>query len=313
MELVHLQSFLAVYRHGNITRASEALCISQPAITSHIHSLETELKRPLFVRLPRYVSPTDLAHQLVREIEGPLESLRSTAAGFRPDAKLSNSVLLLGGPVDVLSEVVLPSLASLATQGLTIRVRSGLTGELVSALGDSELDVVILTTPSRQRGVTLEPFFEETLALVMSSQLAAHLSQTVGFHSQTTNMTNSTTIVNKWPTLLADFPLIAFADNAPLVRRYWRTVFGKSSPPRPRIVVDDLRSIANTVARSMSWSVLPTYLIAKQLHSGELTIPWQPKEAPTNQLYVATRSRTTQPPHVARVLEHLRTAAPSTR
>ena len=297
MELTHLQSFLAVYRTRNITRAAEQLHVSQPAVTSHLRSLEAELNRPLFIRLPRGVAPTLLADQLAREIQDPLETLASTIGGFRPDADLSKATPLLGGPVDALSEVVLPSLVQFATQGLSIRVTTGLTSELLNLLSTGELDLVIATTPARHRSVTVQRLFDEELALTLSSRLATILGRSVDLNSLTEH---------NWPAMLQDAPLIAFAENAPLVRRYWRTIFGLSNPPTPNIVISDLRAIASAVSGSASWTVLPTYLSRERVSSGDLVTPFHPLTPPTNTLYLAKRTIRTSPV-IDRVAEHLHT------
>jgi DNA-binding transcriptional LysR family regulator len=296
MELVHLQSFLAVYRTGTVTRAAQELHLSQPAVTAHVRSLEAELKRPLFVRLPRGVSPTPLADRLAREITSPLDSLTATATGFRPDADLSTATLLLGGPADVLAEVILPLLGPLVDQGLSIRVRTGLTAELVAALGIGELDLVIATTPTRHPSITLSPLFEEVLALTASPRLATRLSRTTEL---------SSIALSTWPSLLVDHPLVAFAENAPLVRRYWRSVFGLGTPPAPRVVFDDLRAISRSVASMSAWTVLPTYLVDQEVERGELVFLTQPPTPPTNTLYLATRPAKTRQGPTTRVVEYL--------
>lgn len=45
--------FIEVAKEKNITRASEKLCISQPAVTRHIKNLENELNTILFNRTNR--------------------------------------------------------------------------------------------------------------------------------------------------------------------------------------------------------------------------------------------------------------------
>ena len=42
--------FKIVAEEGNLTKASELLFISQPAVTKHIHNLENELNLKLFER-----------------------------------------------------------------------------------------------------------------------------------------------------------------------------------------------------------------------------------------------------------------------
>ena len=59
MDLRVLMSFVTVCRLGNITRAAEALYISQPALTRQIQELEQELGCKLLVRSTRSLSLTE--------------------------------------------------------------------------------------------------------------------------------------------------------------------------------------------------------------------------------------------------------------
>ena len=47
--------FYVVAEAKNITKASEKLNISQPAVTKHIKNLESQLKTPLFIRTKKGV------------------------------------------------------------------------------------------------------------------------------------------------------------------------------------------------------------------------------------------------------------------
>ncbi len=58
MDFKILKSFLAICETGNITRAAEALFISQPALTRQIKDLESELQCKLFDRNTRSLSLT---------------------------------------------------------------------------------------------------------------------------------------------------------------------------------------------------------------------------------------------------------------
>ena len=48
--------FVLVAKEKNITKASEILNISQPAVTKHIQNLENELNTILFIREKRYAT-----------------------------------------------------------------------------------------------------------------------------------------------------------------------------------------------------------------------------------------------------------------
>jgi DNA-binding transcriptional LysR family regulator len=58
MNVNHLKYFQEVCRYGNITKASEAIHISQPTVTSAIKDLENELGFKLFDRVNRRISLT---------------------------------------------------------------------------------------------------------------------------------------------------------------------------------------------------------------------------------------------------------------
>jgi DNA-binding transcriptional LysR family regulator len=53
VELYQLKTFVMVAAEGHLTRASERLHTSQPAVSAHIKSLEEEMGVPLFIRTPK--------------------------------------------------------------------------------------------------------------------------------------------------------------------------------------------------------------------------------------------------------------------
>jgi DNA-binding transcriptional LysR family regulator len=288
MDIAHLDTFLTVYRTRNLTRAAEQLHLSQPSVSAHLSALETELSRPLFVRLHRGVEPTSDAHALADRIGDHLDALRSVTTLAVTDA-LTETVRI-GGPADALAEVVLPTLAPLVQRGLRVQVRTGLTRPLIDALADGELDMVVATTPARHRNVTIQPLFTEVLMLVAGPG--------VRIDSGSITATNGA--------ILESLPLIGFGDPAPLVRRYWREQFERPSP-RPGVVFDDLRAIARAVESGAGWSVLPDYLVAESISTRRLTLLHKPADPPHNDLYLATTSARRRPTHLDAVVQQLHT------
>ena len=74
MDLQHLRSFVAVAEEGHLTRASERLFTSQPAISAQIKALEEELGVTLFQRTPRGMSLTPHGERLLDQARGILAS-----------------------------------------------------------------------------------------------------------------------------------------------------------------------------------------------------------------------------------------------
>lgn len=76
MDLYQLKTFVAVARAGSITRASEQLHLSQPAVSAHIKALEDSLGLTLFERTSRGMNLTLDGEQLLVKAEQTLGAHR---------------------------------------------------------------------------------------------------------------------------------------------------------------------------------------------------------------------------------------------
>src|SRR3979411_103456 len=86
-----MQGFLEVARRGNVSRAAEAIYVSQPTLTARLHALESELGEKLFVRTRQGMRLTDAgraflpyaarATQAVKEGREAIMELNSASAG----------------------------------------------------------------------------------------------------------------------------------------------------------------------------------------------------------------------------------------
>jgi DNA-binding transcriptional LysR family regulator len=242
----------------------------------------------------RGVAATALADSLAHEITGPLDTLSVTTQSFRSGASNLNATLYIGGPADCLSAKVIPALGALSNAGMRIRAEVGLTASLIERLSDGELDMVVATTPTRRRGVVLAPLFTETLVLVASAITASTCDRRQ--------------LAAGNPGALAHLPLVAFAENLPLIRRYWRAVFPGHTAPSAHVVLGDLRGIIATVVADGGVAVVPSYLARHELRTGSLVELVHPAAPPVNQLFLATRGSRPQP-HVSTAAQHLRQIA----
>ncbi|ATS23437.1 LysR family transcriptional regulator [Xanthomonas phaseoli pv. phaseoli] len=78
-----LRAFCQTVRLGSVSRAAEALYVSQPAVTLQLQALERDLGVPLFERSGRRMAPSREG-QLLYDMAQPLvESLDGLEAGFR--------------------------------------------------------------------------------------------------------------------------------------------------------------------------------------------------------------------------------------
>ncbi|MCC6622243.1 MAG: LysR family transcriptional regulator [Deltaproteobacteria bacterium] len=76
MDIHQLKTFVAVAHERSITRASEVLHLSQPAVSAHIKAIEDALGLVLFERTPRGMSLTPHGERLLAKAEGALAAHR---------------------------------------------------------------------------------------------------------------------------------------------------------------------------------------------------------------------------------------------
>ena len=87
MELTQLSYFLAVARQQHLTRASEQLAVTQPALSHSISKLEKELGVPLFERRGRNIQLNRYGDLFAKRIERALSELE---AGQQEIAEMAN-------------------------------------------------------------------------------------------------------------------------------------------------------------------------------------------------------------------------------
>ncbi|WP_194725951.1 LysR family transcriptional regulator [Noviherbaspirillum malthae] len=78
MEIYQLRTFVTVAKLGHITKAADALHVTQPAVTGHIKALEQELGIALFERSHGRISLTKAGEILLPEVEKTLHAFNAT-------------------------------------------------------------------------------------------------------------------------------------------------------------------------------------------------------------------------------------------
>ncbi len=92
------------------------------------------------------------------------------------------------------------------------------------------------------------------------------------------------------PGPLSGVPLVAYAEDLPILRRYWRHVFRTRLTARPAVVVPDLRGVLAAVVAGAGATVLPRYLCEAELASGALVELLTPEDPPINTGFLVARA-----------------------
>nr|WP_201470904.1 LysR family transcriptional regulator [Microbacterium hydrocarbonoxydans] len=262
------RTFLVAHRSGSVSAAARALGLAQSSVTTQLQALEVSVGEPLFVRHARGIRPTPRADELAARLSGPLDAL-ADALGTHP--ALESPVIRLGGAGEFLAHVAAPALASAVAEGLRLAVTTGLADELLDQLRVGSLDLVISAVRPRGRALPSTPLFDEEFALVAAASLGIDPSPALS------------------PDALAAVPLLAYDRDVPIVRRYWRHVFGIRLDREPALVFPDLRALAAAAVAGAGVTALPTYLIADELADGRLVDLRPTEDPPINTLYLVRR------------------------
>lgn len=108
--------FVEVAKQKNITRASEKLCISQPAVTRHIKNLESELNTTLFNRT-KGMELTSAGKKLYNEISTAVDKIVETDKKF-----VSTKEIVFGTYATMLSKVLSGSIAEFYEQNKDAKI-----------------------------------------------------------------------------------------------------------------------------------------------------------------------------------------------
>lgn len=289
-DLEHLRSFLAMYRAGSVTRAARVVHLTQPALSAQLRALEANLGRRLFTRRARGLEATPAAHGLAAAIAPHLDALGALAEDARAGSQQIAGNVSLGGPAELLGKRVVAMLAPLVERGLRLRLSFGMPAALIGELAAGDLDLAIATERVARAGIDYERFYDEALILVAGRDWAARLPRKLDAHA------------------LAGVPLVAYSDELPIIRRYYRVVLGARASRTAAVIAPDLRAVMHAVIGGAGVSVLPRYLCADFLGRGEL-VDVAPGRAAENALYLATRAGVRPSPRVALVRDLLRRAA----
>lgn len=103
MELRVLRYFLAVAREETISRAAEALHVTQPTLSRQMMELEEELGKTLFLRGKRKITLTEEGMFLRKRAQEIVALVEKTEAEFSgPDESISGEVYIGGGETDAM-------------------------------------------------------------------------------------------------------------------------------------------------------------------------------------------------------------------
>lgn len=137
--------FYVVAKNKHMTRASEELCISQPAISQSIKKLEEQLGGTLFIRSNKGMELTKEGEMFFDYIKGALDLITSAENEFTSFKNLDKGVVRIGISTTLTKLVLMDTVEEFHKlyPNVEINIVNGLTDNLLLDLEKGKIDFVI--------------------------------------------------------------------------------------------------------------------------------------------------------------------------
>ncbi|PHM46445.1 HTH-type transcriptional regulator LeuO [Xenorhabdus mauleonii] len=175
---VHLRSvdlnlltvFDAVMQMQNITRAAQALGMSQPAVSNAVARLKTMFDDELFVRYGRGIQPTARAKQLFGPLRQALQIVHNElpGVGFDPDNSTRVFNLSICSPLDIRLAAQIVGQIKKHSSNIEVVIKTQISDDIEKQLKYQEMEFVISYNQLEQPNFHNYPLFNDELVLAVS-------------------------------------------------------------------------------------------------------------------------------------------------
>jgi DNA-binding transcriptional LysR family regulator len=150
-----------VAKHGNITKAAQALRISQPSLSKHLKALEADYKVRLLSRNGKGIQLTEDGVEFLTHIDPILAQLKNIEARYLNGSRGEHASPLRVGGTYVLSSSILPSLVAVFKKchpKVEVVLRSNAAVTLEQMILKSHLEIALSSLLPRSSELTAETF-----------------------------------------------------------------------------------------------------------------------------------------------------------
>ena len=141
--------FYEVVINGSISKASESMYISQPAVTQSIKNLEEKIGGKLLIRTKKGIVLTEEGKVLFDYVKKGVESFKNGENAFLNYLNLDSGSIRLGASTTITRNIVMPYLEKFHKKypKVDIKITNDLTSNLVKSLRNGDLDLLVANLP----------------------------------------------------------------------------------------------------------------------------------------------------------------------
>ena len=298
IKLRHLSCFLEVTRQSGVVAASQALGLSQPAVSKSIAELEILLATDLFDRSGRKLVLTRQGEVFARHAMAAAAALREGIDSIGLN-RASQAIVRLGALPTVEVEVVPKAVASFTSGPLACRVHieSGPSTHLLAMLRDSKLDFIVgrLASPEVMNGLIFEHLYSEQLTFAVRPSHPLARKQSLSIRD------------------IEPYPLLLPPPNA-IIRPIVDSLFITAGMGTPKF---EIETVSNSFARAFAlendavWTISRS-VVARDLEIGQLVALDLDTSATQGPVGITTRSNEQPSITTLSMMDAVRDAAKNT-
>ena len=279
MLLAQIQSFLEVARRGNVSRAAEAIYVSQPTLTARLHALESELGDKLFVRTRQGMRLTDAGRAFLPFAERAARAVREGREAIAELTSASAGHLVIASAPAVSTYLLPPLLERFAAAHprVEVAVRTGHSEDVLQMVIKSEVQLG-LGRELRHHDVELIPFYQEELGLIVAP--SHHFADCA-----------SVTMSD-----LALEQLILFDRTSSYYELTQASFASAGLTPRGMFELDNIEAAKKMVERRLGVALLPKTAVVVEINAGTLRRVAISDGLPLRRRLVAMRRHDLGPP-----------------
>ncbi len=280
-----LKTFLAIARHGNLTRAASEANIAQSSLSDQVQALEAELGTQLLLRSRQGVVLTPSGEVLKAYAEEILALNDEAKEAIRAASGAETGALTIGTLETIAAERLAPFLARFRRlhPDIVLALKIAGSDELQRRLENGSIDVAV----TLDRGGTDERFVSrllsrEPLALITAANASVASPENIKD--------------------LARLPFIA-TETGCVYRRLFDTAFAEAGVGAPQVVTqaDSIATIIRLVASGVGCGLVPSLTLGSDKRADIIELPW-PGVVPTASLIMVWRRRRIQPPALSLIV-----------
>lgn len=250
LPLKALRAFEASARHLSFTRAAEELHVTQAAVSHQVKLLETQLKVPLFTRLPRGLMLTQEGERLLPVLNGAFDQIAHTLE--RVGESSYREVLNVGVVGTFAVGWLLPRLDDFQHHYPFIDLRLSTHNNRAEMAADG-LDFAIRFGAGAWHGTAAQPLLPASLSVLCTPAIAARLT------------TPSDVVGETW---LRSYRVDEWTE--------WLLAAGlpRSVPMTKSIMFDSSIAMVEAAMQGVGVALAPPLMFSRQLNSGALVQPF---------------------------------------